>query len=202
MILYAGNRPILSFFAFFSRKIERNAVLRRTYIWNSVSEMMKITGIAAVLAMFAGGYASYIETAPHTQKPNRPKQGAPGQFRSDLLYDMGSLRDCLMFNWQINRHTGESRDSIRARIIAHISSHPAETNVEEEAEDLGTTPLYLAYIMNDKELVQLLLANGANPQPPTGRSFSPECVLRGLSPNPEIDALIQNAVKGKRNAAR
>lgn len=120
----------------------------------------------------------------------RPNQGKPGHFTNDLLYDMGSLRDCIIFQVEENPFTKEKKDELREKIMRHIAEHPEDNNVEEYGEGIGWSPLYMAYIMNDKEMVALLLDHGAKPIPPVGRTFSPERVLKGLTPDPDILRLI------------
>lgn len=142
-----------------------------------------LLSLAAVFAFV--GYAD--DSAPTDSRPN---QGKPGHFTNDLLYDMGSLRDCIMFNVEENPFTKEKKDELRGKIMQHIVEHPEDNNVEEYGEGFGWSPLYMAYIMNDKEMVVALLNHGAKPVPPEGRVFSPESVLSGLTPDPAILKLI------------
>lgn len=50
--------------------------------------------LLSLVAVFA--FISYAEASAPTG--SRPNQGELGYFTNDLLYDMGSLRDCIMFH--------------------------------------------------------------------------------------------------------
>lgn len=125
----------------------------------------------------------------------RPQRGEPGHFTNELLYDMGSLRDCITFQVEVNPFTKEKKDELREKIMRHIAEHPEDNDAEEYSEGFGWSPLYMAYIMNDKEMVTALLNHGAKPIPPEGRVFSPEHVLTGLTPDPHILRLITAKVR-------